>query len=311
MTSARIRGEGDAPCDVGLPASWGAAARPPRGLRGRPSTPAAPAGTIRFASYDFQENQILVEVYAEAARRAGLPVSVQHGIGTREVVAPALQQGVVDVVVDYLGTATMFARPAFPDLPETPEGMHAVLSRTLGGRGVLVLDAARAEDQNGFVVTTAFAAEHDVGRISELAPLAPQLAFGGPPECPDRPLCLPGLEEVYGLEFAEVLAMPTRAATVEALLAGHIQVGLLETTDARLALAPVMLLVDDRGLQPRENVVPMVRRAVADRFGPQLTDALDQVSALLTTGDLVQLNRAVELEGLSPEEAARRWWGTG
>jgi osmoprotectant transport system substrate-binding protein len=278
---------------------------------GSPAAPAAPSDAIRFASYDFPENQILVEVYAEAARRAGLPVFVQHGIGTREVVAPALQQGVVDVVVDYLGTATMFARPSFPGLPETPEGMHAVLSRTLGGRGVLVLDAARAEDQNGFVVTTAFAAEHDVGRLSELAPLAPQLVFGGPPECPDRPLCLLGLEEVYGLRFAEVVAMPTRAATVEALLAGHIHVGLLETTDARLAVAPVMLLVDDLGLQPRENVVPMVRAQVADRFGPRLVDALDETSSLLTTGDLVQLNSSVELDGLTPEEAARRWWGTG
>jgi osmoprotectant transport system substrate-binding protein len=276
-----------------------------------PAATTGPTGTIRFASYDFQENQILVEVYAEAVRRAGLPVTVQHGVGTREVVAPALQQDVVDVVVDYLGTATMFARPAFPDLPETPEGMHAVLSRTLGGRGVLVLDAARAEDQNGFAVTTAFAAEHDVGRLSELVPLAPELAFGGPPECPDRPLCLPGLAEVYGLEFAEVLAMPSRAATVEALLAGSIQVGLLETTDARLAVAPVMLLVDDLGLQPRENVVPMVRTEVVDRFGPRLVEALDATSALLTTGDLVQLNRAVELDGLSPEEAARRWWGAG
>src|SRR5206468_2545842 len=29
--------------------------------------------TVRFASYDFVENQILVELYAEAGRRAGLP----------------------------------------------------------------------------------------------------------------------------------------------------------------------------------------------------------------------------------------------
>jgi osmoprotectant transport system substrate-binding protein len=278
---------------------------------GSPAAPAPPTGTIRFASYDFQENQILVEVYAEAARRSGLPVSVQHGIGTREVVAPALQQGVVDVVVDYLGTATLFARPAFPDLPETPEDLLRVLRRTLGGRGVLVLDSARAEDQNGFAVTTSFAAENAIGSLSDLAPLAPFLAFGGPPECPDRPLCLPGLERVYGLDFAEVLSMPTRAATVEALLSGDIQVGLLETTDARLAIAPVMLLVDDLGLQPRENVVPMVRAAVADRYDTRLVEALNQTSALLTTGDLVQLNRAVELDGLTPEEAAKRWWGPG
>jgi len=273
------------------------------------STPTtAPSTTIRFASYDFPENQILVEVYAEAARRAELPVTVQHGVGTREVVAPALQQGVVDVVVDYLGTALAFTRPT-ADLSRDPAEMHAVLSRSLGGRGVLALDVARAQDQNGFSVTTSFGAENGVGTLSDLVELAPELTFGGPPECPDRPFCLQGLEEVYGLDFGEVVPMSSRAATVEALLSGQIDVGLLETTDARLAVAPIMLLLDDRGLQPPENVVPLVRTDAIDRWGEELRTALNDVSARLTTNDLVQLNRMVEIDGRTPEEAAERWWG--
>jgi osmoprotectant transport system substrate-binding protein len=270
--------------------------------------PTAPPETVRFVSYDFPENQILVELYAEAARRAGLPVSVRHGVGTREVVAPALQQGVVDVVVDYLGTALAFARPGVREMSRDPAEMYAVLSRTLGGRGVLALAPAPAQDQNGFAVTTAFGAEHLVSKLSELRPLAPFLVFGGPPECPDRPFCLRGLAEVYGLRFAEVRAMPSRAATVEALLAGQIDVGLLETTDARLSVAPVMLLIDDRELQPPEHVLPLVRAAAIDRWGDGLATALEAVSARLTTNDLVRLNRAVELEGLTPAEAAARWW---
>jgi osmoprotectant transport system substrate-binding protein len=270
--------------------------------------PAEPT-TIRFASYDFRENQILAEVYAEAARRAELPVSVQHAVGTREVVSPALQQGVIDVVVEYLGTALDFAQPSAPTLSRDPAEMHAALSRTLAGSGVVVLDAAQAEDQNGFAVTEAFAEENGVTRLSDLVPLAPQLTFGGPPECPDRPYCLQGLQRVYGLEFAEVLSVPSRAATVEALVSGQIDIGLLETTDARLGIAPVTLLLDDRMLQPPENVVPLVRRAAIDRWGEELRTALNAVSARLTTADLVSLNRSVELEGLTLEEAAARWWG--
>ncbi len=117
-----------------------------------------------------------------------------------------------------------------------------------------------------------------------------------------------GLEEVYGLDFGEVRSMPTRGETVEALLSGQIDVGLLETTDARLSIAPVMLLLDDRGLQPDENVLPLVRSEVVERWGDRLTGALDEGSARLTTGDLVRLNRWVEVDGLSPEEAAERWW---
>ncbi|TFV83395.1 ABC transporter substrate-binding protein [Blastococcus sp. CT_GayMR16] len=270
--------------------------------------PGAQETSLRFASYDFTENQILVELYAEAARRAGIPVSVQHGVGTREVVLPALQQGVVDVVVDYLGTALTFSRPSTQELPRVPEEMHDVLQQTLGDRGVEVLESAQAQDQNGFAVTTAFAAENGVGKLSELAPLTSRLTFGGPPECPDRPFCLPGLRDTYGLDFGQVRAMPSRPATVEALVAGEIDVGLLETTDARLAVAPLLLLIDDRGLQPPENVVPLVRTASTDRWGEELRTALDEVSARLTTNDLVQLNRSVELDGLTPEAAAARWW---
>src|SRR3712207_3333311 len=102
--------------------------------------------------------------------------------------------------------------------------------------------------------------------------------------------------------------MPSRAATVEALVAGQIQVGLLETTDARLAQASVVLLADDRGLQPHENVVPLVGAEVLDRWGQPLQDALDEASARLTTDDLIRLNRAVEVEGLTAEQAAARWW---
>ncbi len=263
---------------------------------------------IRFASYDFQENQILVELYAEGVRRAGLPVSVQHGIGTREVVAPALEQGVVDVVVDYLGSALVFARPPGAELPGTPEEMADLLEDTWEDRGVEVLDAARAEDQNGFAVSAAFVAEHGVRRLSDLAPLAPGLIFGGTPECPERPLCLPGLERTYGLRFGEVRAMSSRAATVEALMAGDIDVGLLETTEARLFGSPLVLLEDDRSLQPPENVVPMVRADVVDRWGDRLTDALDDTSARLTTLDVLGLNRSVELDGRTPEQAAAEWW---
>ena len=269
-----------------------------------------PAEVVRIASYDFHENQILAEVYAEAARREGLPVVVDHGIGPREVVAPALRQGVVHVVIDYLGTALAFARPQTAPGERTPGELHAALRLTLGPHGVTVLRPAAAEDQNGFAVATSFAERHGVQRLSDLAPLAPGLRFGGPPECPERPFCLRGLREVYGLEFGEVEAMPSRVATVEALVSGRIDVGLLETTDARLSVAPVVLLADDRGLQPRENVVPLVRTDVLERWDG-LGTAFDAASERLTTDVLVQLNGFVELDGLTPAEAAARWWDGG
>jgi osmoprotectant transport system substrate-binding protein len=274
------------------------------------STPEAPAAlpTIHFAAYDFSENQILAEVYAEGLRRAGLPVTVQRPGGPREVIEPALEQGVSDVVVDYLGTALDFADESGSPAGRSPEDLRSALTAALAPRGVTVLEPSSAEDQNGFAVSSRFAAEHGVTRLSDLTPLAAGLTFGGPPECPDRPLCLPGLQRVYGLDFRQVQAMSSRAATVAALVAGQLDVGLLETTDARLGTASVTLLADDRGLQPHENVVPLVRSVLARRWGERVATALNKVSARLTTAELVRLNRMVEIDGLTPARAAARWW---
>jgi osmoprotectant transport system substrate-binding protein len=282
------------------------------GCTGTSTAPAPVAGTpaeeLRLASFDFRENQILVELYAEAARRAGVPVAVQHDAGTREILAPALAQGVVDVLVEYLGAALAFALADEAPVEGTPQELHAALGSALSARGITVLRPAVAEDKNGFAVSEAFRRRHGVVTLSDLSPLASDLRFGGPPECPERPSCVPGLRRVYGLEFGEVLAMPSRAATADALVSGQIDVGMLETTDARLIGSSLVLLADDRELQPHENVVPLVRSEALDRWGERLRTAFDDVSARLTTGDVVRLNRAVELLGRTPREAALEWW---
>jgi osmoprotectant transport system substrate-binding protein len=51
-----------------------------------------------------------------------------------------------------------------------------------------------------------------------------------------------------------------------------------------------------------------VRTAVLDREGDRLRAVLDDTSARLTTQALVSLNRVVEVDGATPEEAATRWW---
>jgi len=60
-------------------------------------------------------------------------------------------------------------------------------------------------------------------------------------------------------------------------------------------------------LQPHENVVPIVRTEVIDRFGEEFVGLVDSVSAELTTADLRELNERVELSGSSPARAAMEW----
>ena len=95
--------------------------------------------------------------------------------------------------------------------------------------------------------------------------------------------------------------------TLQALEAGDIGVALLFSTDPAITAEHLVVLADDRGLQPAENVVPLVRRDVVARYGPRLLAALDTVSARLTTGSLRALDAQVELRGDNPGSVAWTW----
>jgi osmoprotectant transport system substrate-binding protein len=84
-------------------------------------------------------------------------------------------------------------------------------------------------------------------------------------------------------------------------------VALLFTTDGHLATGEFVLLADDRGLQPAENVVPVVRREAIERHGDRLVDRLDQVSAALTTDDLSEMNRRADIDEEEPAAVAAAW----
>ena len=269
-----------------------------------PEDPRRP--TIQLASFDFPESEILGELYGQALRQHGFPVELVVQLGAREVVAPALEQGKVDMVPEYLGSALNFLNDRDRVATADPALTHARLEQAFAPRGVSVLAFAPAQDRNGFVVTGDLARRNGLEEISDLVPMAGRLAFGGPPECPQRPLCLKGLQDLYGLRFARFEAMPSRAVTAAALDSGEIDVGMIETTDPNLIEADLVQLADDRNLQPADNVVPVVRREVLDAYGPPMVTLLNSVSAKLTTAELTKLNRQVA-EGRPAADAVAAW----
>jgi len=262
---------------------------------------------IVVASFNFPESEVLAQVYGQALQAAGFPVAWEIGIGPRELVEPAMERGLVGLVPEYQGSALAFVAGADEPTSDT-EQTHERLASALAPRGVTVLDPAPAEDANAVVVTRATAERFHLTTISDLAPVAAGLTFGGPPECQMRPLCLPGLRERYGLVFGRFVPVdPSRPLAGEELATGGVDVALLFTTDQEIVSRDLLVLQDDRHLQPAENVTPVVRTDVLRRFGPGVADVLNEVSAKLTTSDLAGLNLAVGTQGRTAAQAAHDW----
>jgi len=261
--------------------------------------------TIKVGSANFSESALVAEIYAQALEAEGYSVDRKLNIGSREIYKPALESGELDLIPEYIGTMlTNLGGIATSDSAST----HAALQAAWEPMGITVLDYAAAQDKNGIVVTKATADEFGFATTSDLAALNGTLVFGGPPECPNREFCLIGLTDVYGLDFAEFMPLDVGGPiTVTALESGEIDVALLFTSSGVILAKDFVLLEDDLGLQPAENLAPAVRDEIIDAYGDGFRTVLNAVSAALTTEQLVELNKRVEIDGEDPDKVAASW----
>ncbi len=272
-------------------------------------------GSVTIGAFNFGESQLLANMYAGALRKAGFEVQVR-ALGAREVVEPALEKGSkgggVDVVPEYLATFTEFLNKKANGPDAAAKASGDVAATLAAGRelaaavGIELLEPSKAADQNAFAVTKEFAAANGVTSLSDLATkYSGPLALGGPPECPTRPFCQPGLEKTYGLKFSGFSSLDAGGPlTKKALQQGKVQLGLVFSSDGGLEAFGLQVLTDDKALQNADNVVAAVTKSAKT---DALTTALDAVSAALTTEQLVALNKKVDIDGEDPAAVAAAW----
>jgi osmoprotectant transport system substrate-binding protein len=142
--------------------------------------------------------------------------------------------------------------------------------------------------------------------VSDLKGKASQLVVGGPPELETRPAGLPGLKKVYGIEdFKEFKALDAGGPlTTSALNKGDIDVGRVFTTQGAISENGWVLLEEDKPLQPAQNIVPIGRK---DAMTDQVTSTLNALSAKITTEELTNLNKLVDVDKQDPEKVASDW----
>lgn len=270
---------------------------------------ATPGGkpTVRIGSTNFSEQLILGELYAQILEANAYPVERKFNLGNREIVFPALTSGQIDMEAEYLATLLAFVDKNATGSTD-PNVTSKALQEALKSKDLTVLDYAPAVDQNGFVVTKATAGRYRLSKISDLGPVAKDLVLGGPPECPQRPFCLLGLRNTYGLTFKDFKPLDVGGPlTVTALEGGQIDVGLLFTSDAIIAVKGFVLLDDDKRLQLSDNVAPVVRNDLLAKAGDDFKRLINSIAPKLTTAELTDLNKQAGIDRKDPKDIAGAW----
>jgi len=267
----------------------------------RPSD--AGKGTIVVGvSGDFAENQLVAEMYASVLEHAGYTVERQFDLRSREISQSALESGQIDLKPEYLSSLLLFLE-ANADPSDDPADVAAKDGELLGSRGISVLTPSPAQDTNTFVANAETAQRFGLTTMTSLGAVANQLTLGAPPECPQRPFCLTGLRDAYGILFYDFEPLDAGGPqTVAALKSNDVQVGLLFSTDPSIRANGFIPLVDDKHLQDAENITPVIR---ADKLNDEIAGLLDAVSAKLTTENVTTLVGKVVIDGQDVATAAR------
>jgi osmoprotectant transport system substrate-binding protein len=266
------------------------------------TTTTKPKASITIASANFSENEMLANMYGLVLAKAGYTVSYKLKLGAREVIEPALESGQVDFIPEYAGNYLSFLDKAVGSLSVAET--VAKLRATLTPKGITVLEPSQATDADAIAVTKDFATKNNLKTISDLAKVTTPLTLGGPAECETRVTCKVGLEQVYGLKLKFKALDADGPLTRAALDKGDVQLARVFTADADLKTKGYVVLEDDKHFQQAGNITPVIR---TEKLDGEARTLINKVSAALTTDELIDLNKSVQVDKEDPKAAAEKF----
>ena len=266
-------------------------------------------GEVRISGQSFPEAALVTAMYELLLTDAGYDPTVKL-VDTRDVYMGAGQfPETIDVVPEYVGGIVDFlnttengpdAEPlTTPDADESIDNAQDLLD----AKGITLLEPSEATDTNAFFVTQEYSEANDVTKLSDLE--GEDVTLAAAPDCEGRPDCEGGLTDVYGIEIEKVLPLGFASdQTYQSVLKGESQLGLTSTTDGTLEQQGLVLLEDDKSIQPAQNLVPAVSSDfLADH--PDIEDVLNPLMGALNTEILTELNGRVAVDREKPEDVAQ------
>ena len=276
------------------------------GTSDEPDGTAAGTPEISIGSAGFPEAALVAEIYAQALEANGFSVDRHLELGERPAVRAAFDAGEINLAPDYVGGLAAFLEL---DVTSDADAVRAALLPALEELGQTAFEYSPGTDADGFAVRQETADELGLATMSDLAEVAADLVWGLATGCPENPICGPGLLDVYGIDIGalDVEALsPCSPEIAEALNSGAIGVAQVCTTQAEIASFNFVVMEDDGGLMPAQNLLPVLTQEVADAGGDEMAAVLNSVTELLTTEELVNLNLSIA-EQESYEDIASQW----
>ncbi|MFJ4168253.1 ABC transporter substrate-binding protein [Paenarthrobacter sp. NPDC089714] len=303
MTLTR-RGLGGLAAGLGVALALSACGGSPLATPSSSAASGSAGGSLVVGSADFPESQVIAEIYAGALNAAGVTATTKPNIGSREIYFKAVQDGSVDLVPDYSGNLLSYLNADATEV--SADDVYKALPGKLPD-GLAVLDAAKAEDKDAMVVTKATAEKYQLKSIEDLAKVCKDFTMAAPATFETRSYGFPGLKKNYNCELKGLQPFSDGGGnlTLQALLEDKVQVADIYTTTPSIVDNDLVVLEDPKNNFKAQQVLPLYNKS---KMTDKAKDALNNVSKILTTEDLINLNRSVSGDQKqSAKDAAAAW----
>ena len=233
-----------------------------------------------------------------------LHVELTQGVGGgTSNIQPAMESGEFDLYPEYTGTAwNMVMKEEGLYTEELFDDLQAFYNDELSMEWTGMYGF---NNTYGLVVRREIAEQYDLKTYSDLARVSEQLVFGAEYDFFEREDGYDALCDTYGFHFKETMDLDI-GLKYQAIDQGQIDVMVIFTTDGQLSASDVTVLEDDKQFYPSYLCGNVVRSEVMQEH-PELEQIFEQVTGIISDGDMASMNYQVETEGREPEDVAEEF----
>jgi osmoprotectant transport system substrate-binding protein len=260
---------------------------------------------------NFTEQRIIGRIMIELLEKNGFETKDKTGLGGTLVARKALENGQIDIYMEYTGTALITMLKEKEAITDPQECYEFVKKADLERNGLVWLPKMPFNNTYCLMMRKDDAAEKGIKSLSDLSAYVKahedEIQFGTNEEFYARPDGYKPLQKKYDFRFGRKnIKKMTPGLLYKALEGGQVDVAMGFATDGRIKGMGFVVLEDDQNYFPVYNPAPVVTKETAEKY-PELEAIFLPLAEKLDTAAMTEMNYQVDGEHNPVEDVAKNW----